>query len=253
MCDIGICDGNSMIYQPVDTILTRVGQSVSCKHVAKAKCIVARQSSSCVTVESPTINEMQLVRTRGPYFSLGVEIRGEPAEPFEGALTVIGTIGASSHGGIISDIQDVKGTFDDAGLMVVQVENIKVNIRSFTIVLSSLNPGLPGQQLDQNKNGVLDNISVFGTVFDAVGVPGAPMSNEMLYGVNLDGLDLMFVTNGFPDFVFRDSCTRVMYQVNTDRDMIFDSNGIPVNVQNFNVPEPLSPTLGSTNPTQRAQ
>lgn len=254
MCDIGACKGNPTIYQPIDTVLTSVDQSVLCTAVAKTKCIVPRLTSSCVKVRSPVINEFQRQSTRRAQSLLRTEVRGEPGTAIRGVLTVIVNKPGLSSQGLISATKDITGSFDEAGLLVVQIEGLGVDAgsESLTLVMSSARPGRAGEQLDTDSNGVIDNISAFGIVFDAIGVSDRGSDGSFVYGVNLDGVDLAAPRTGRPGLVFRDSCTAQIYQANKQNTVLYDAQANPVAAQNFNVVDPFNPTFGSTNPTQRS-
>lgn len=179
-----------------------------------------------------------------------MEIRGEPGEEFSGHVTSIESDSLPASGSI-NEVRTVTGHFDENGILVVDTNGLEKP--SFTLVLSSDQPGIPGQQLDQNGNDIIDNQATFGTIYDAIGIPDNVENESHLYGVNLGGTNFKYV-GGEPSLVFRDSCSGELYAVDPSRTSVMDSKGNVLNFGDFNVPKTnvLAPKFGEANPTRRS-
>lgn len=253
MCDIGPCKDDQVSFRPVNTILESVGQIVRCMPFRKEKCVMPHSKLSCLTVKKPMINKFMpnpMPQRGSNPDPMSMEIRGEPGDSFYGHVTSIESDSLPASGSI-NDVRTVIGHFDENGILVVDTNGLEKP--SFTLVLSSDQPGLPGEQLDQNGNDIIDNQGAFGTIYDAIGVPDNVQNEKHLYGVNLGGTNFKFV-GGEPYVVFRDSCSGELYAVDPSRKVILDSRANVLNFEDFNVPmtNVLAPKFGEANPTRRS-
>lgn len=178
-----------------------------------------------------------------------IELRGTPGQLFSGYITSLENDGVTSNG-LINDVASASGTFDDKGILIFDVQDL--DNPSFTVVLSSQKPGNREDRMAVNNEGQLVHPGMFGTIFDAIGVPDSVSDESRLFGAQLGGVNLRFIGNE-PTLVFRDSCTGDWYAVDRINDTpthVFDANGLMLNIDEFNSVDVLHPTFGSSNPTR---
>ena len=172
-----------------------------------------------------------------------VELLGTPSAPYSGWLLSIEMDGA---GGTIDRATEVSGTYDANGLSIETIGDLENP--GFTLVFSELDAGGLGTDLDTDNDGVLDDPSVFGTVFDAVSVPD-DATDSGYYAGQLGGVDFMF-TGGEPELTFRERSTGTWIAVNDlddPLDGIFGADGTEYFASDFRQ-DPFVPTFGSANP-----
>ena len=169
-----------------------------------------------------------------------VELSGTPGAAFSGFLTFIDTDGGTALGGINSS-DAVNGTFDMNGLAVVNLPFDAEN-PSYTIVFSSAQPTA---DVDEDDDRVLDDASVFGTVFDAVGIIDAT-GDATDFATALGGVE--FSTANEFELAFRDASTGQFFGVDTGTGDVFDTSGTIFGAADFDL-DPLASTFGSINPT----
>ncbi|NEO77733.1 endonuclease/exonuclease/phosphatase family protein [Moorena sp. SIO4G3] len=176
------------------------------------------------------------------------ELSGTPGESFEGVIVNIESDPGGSNPGDINNFESVSGTFDSNGLLSVSISDIENP--SFTVALFSTFTGDTSTDIDTDDDGVPDDLSTFGTVFDAIGVPDAAGDETLLYGTDLGGTDFAF-TGDEPRLIFRDGSVGDLYAINDpDNGQVFDINGIDVTRGIFNIdPTAGTDTFGSINPT----
>lgn len=246
MCDIQVCNGSPTIYQSLDAILTRSGQSVSCTAIPKVQCIVPR-APNCEKVEGPILNEFQPDPPGVDPSLMTFELRGSPHQPFTGFLTAID--GSLNAIGRIQEVQSVSGTFDENGILVVNVNDF--GNTAYTMVLSSQQGGSRNSDLGEIGNSPNGVRSLFGTIYDSIGVPIQTSDEKLLYDGPNGGTLLR--ARGVPfSLVFRDSCTLEWYVTIPGTASIYDSSGTALSQDGFNVPDVHTPTFGTTNPTRRS-
>ncbi|MEM1328819.1 MAG: T9SS type A sorting domain-containing protein [Bacteroidota bacterium] len=159
----------------------------------------------------PLINEFQPNAPGADPDPASIELKGVPGASFSGFISSIEADGSTA---VVDRLSAVSGTFDDCGLAVVEVPDLENP--SFTIVFSSDDPTVgagTGTDLDTDDDGMIDNISVFGTVFDAIGIPDASNDEQFLVGAQLGGTDFMY-TGDEPQRVFRTEDTEELVAVN---------------------------------------
>ncbi|MEB3233527.1 MAG: Hint domain-containing protein [Leptolyngbyaceae bacterium] len=201
------------------------------------------------------INEFQ-PNTTGTF-----ELSGTPNAAFSGWIVILNganTTATPTSPGTVRQAVQVTGTFNANGLLVVSIPNLAN--KSSTVVLSSNFTGSVNDDLDTDNNGTIDNPAVFGTVYDAIGVPDRSDPNLRLYGANLGGTNFSVFSvvgvntnNKSPRLVFRDSSTGNLNAVinfnDGGGDRLFDTNGNQLDPTTF-TPNPTSVTntFGSPNP-----
>lgn len=105
-----------------------------------------------------------------------------------------------------------------------------------------------GTPVDTDNDGVADDVSTFGTVLDAIGVPDSVDAEAFVYGSQLGGDDFAF-TGDEPGLVFRDGTTGAWYAANDPvGDDAFNIGSVPVPLTSFDQPAE-QPTFGSINPS----
>ncbi|MDJ0511731.1 MAG: ExeM/NucH family extracellular endonuclease [Crocosphaera sp.] len=179
--------------------------------------------------------------------STTVEISGEAGSSFEGVIITIESDSGGSAG-TVDRVAAVSGTFDSNGLLSVDIADLENP--SFTIALLSEFTGSVGTDIDTDNDGIADNLSTFGMVFDAIGVPDSATDETLLYGEDLGGVDFAF-TGDEPRLIFRDGSVGDLYAINDpDNSQVFDINGVDVTPGIFDVdPTVGTDTFGVINPT----
>ncbi|MFK8165136.1 MAG: T9SS type A sorting domain-containing protein [Lewinella sp.] len=178
------------------------------------------------------------------------ELSGPPSTSFSGFIVSLECDGTSL--GVIDRTTAVSGTFDADGFLVVTVPDLENP--SFTVILCSASP-VVGTDLDTDDDALIDDVSVLGTVYDAIGVPDVTADEANLYGTQLGGAD--FPAEGTsseePSIIFRDPVSGDLY-ANYDRlftvsdPMVFDLSGNAYPPADFDI-DPTSTTFGSINPS----
>jgi len=187
------------------------------------------------------------------------EIRPNPPgpDPATQSLELMGTAGAAFSGWLLSIESDsgaslgrvdraepISGTFDAKGLLTAIIDDLENP--SFTLALLDTFTGSTMSDIDTDDDGVADDLSTFGTVLDAIGVPDSVGDEATLYGTQLGGTDFAFIGTE-PVLMFRDATTTALYAVDASSS-VFDVNGISVTASDFDTDPTLS-TFGAVNPT----
>ncbi|MEM8793096.1 MAG: VPLPA-CTERM sorting domain-containing protein [Pseudomonadota bacterium] len=204
-----------------------------------AACLFAG-SANAITL----INEYRPNPTGGDPATQEVELLGTPGESFSGVISAIDT-DAGGPFGLINDFNSVAGTFDVNGLAVVSIDDLENP--SHVIIFSTIAPAI-GTDLDVDDDGSIDDLSVFGTVFDAIGVIDTAGDSNGI-AAQLGGTEIVF-TGDEPQLVFRDALTQILFAVNdpADPDFVDDEAGNEVSISDFSF-DPTVATFGSANPT----
>lgn len=197
---------------------------------------------------TPLISEIQPNPIGDDPGTQTLEISGAPGTSFSGVLVNIESDPGSSNPGDINNFEAVSGTFDANGLLTVTIDDIENP--SFTLALLDSFTGDTSTDIDTDDDGVPDDLSTFGTVLDAIGVPDTAGDESLLYGTDLGGTDFTF-TGDEPRLIFRDASTGDWYAVNDpDNGEVFDINGVDVTPAIFDTdPTAGTDTFGSINPT----
>ena len=159
-----------------------------------------------------------------------IELRGTPNTSFDGFLVNIDTDGGSATGTL--NRQDaISGGFDANGLLVVSIADFENP--SFTLVLTDTDVSGTGD-FDADDDGTIDNLALFGTVFDAINITDS--DSDVEYGDDFGGTNFAFIGDE-PQLAFRDGITGAWYAVdeNGEPNDIFDAAGNLLNAGDFNV------------------
>ena len=155
------------------------------------------------------LNELRPNPTGSDPAAQEVELSGPPRQAFSGVLLSIE--GDPTAPGQVDRATFISGTFDANGLLVVSIPDLENP--SCTIVLADRFTGAAGStDIDATNDGIVDNLSSFGAVFDAIGIPDIA-SGARLYGTQLGGADFAF-TGDEPALIFRDSSYGDWFAVN---------------------------------------
>ncbi|WP_299891005.1 BspA family leucine-rich repeat surface protein [uncultured Lacinutrix sp.] len=175
-----------------------------------------------------------------------IEIFGGAGEIFGGAITIIEGDIDSGQPGLVLNSYPISGTFDANGLLTATVPNLVGP--SHTIVLSSSFSGTIGTtNIDENDDGIAENISSLGILFDAISVLDESFDENRRYASALGGTDLPNIDDR-PRLVFRDASTGDFYAINAT-DQIYDLSGNIIPSANFtSVPSSSTNTFGQINP-----
>jgi Secretion system C-terminal sorting domain len=200
------------------------------------------------------ISEFEPNPVGGDPAMVSFELNGTPNAGFTGWVLSIESDPGGSNPGLVDRATMVTGTFDANGILVVMIPDLENP--SFTVVLVSTFTGAAGAtDVDTNNDGILDDISAFGTVHDAIGVPDNVGDELTIYGVQLGGSDFKY-TGDEPRIVFRDGSNGDLYAVNDvthdSLDQIFNINGIEVMSSDFDFNPADGTTFGTANPANNA-
>lgn len=205
----------------------------------------------CIDVMSPILNEFRPNHPSHPDPStMTIELRGTPGDKFEGFITSVEN-DVGNNLGRINDVAGAKGTFSDSGILTFSIMDIRNP--SFTVVLSSKQPGMRNDRMLVDSNGHIAERELFGTIYDAIGVPHSEVDEGLLFAENLGGINLKHVRKQNL-LVFRDSCSGEWYFVGHkpgEPDKVYDRTGSLLRDTEFNTPNILHPSFGNTNPTRR--
>jgi len=112
---------------------------------------------------------------------------------------------------------------------------------SFTVAITSEFTGTVGSS-------TVDDTILFGTVYDAIGVPDAVEDEASIYGEQLGGSDFSF-TGSEPELIFRDGSMGELYAVNTSTESdVRDINANVVSSDGF-TSNPRTTSFGELNPS----
>jgi len=145
---------------------------------------------------------------------------------------------AVSSVGTVQLAEPINGVFDANGLLVVNITDLENP--SFTIAVTSEFAGSVGST-------TASDTALFGTVYDAIGVPDMASDEANLVGAALGGSDFAY-TGDEPELIFRDASTGALYAVNElAGSQVQDINAAQVSLPNFDA-DPRIPTFGAVNP-----
>ncbi len=195
------------------------------------------------TAHAVLINEIQPNPTGADPTSVQLELLGTAFSSFDGYLLSVET---DSAGGTIDRASTISGVFDPNGLLTVNIPDLENP--SFTLILVDTFTGTVGMDIDVDNDGIIDDFSSFGTVFDAIGVPDSTADAAFGYGAQLGGLDFSY-TGDEPQLIFRDSVTLDWFAINDPAGtQAFDLMGTGIDFSNFDM-DPSMTTFGAINPT----
>jgi hypothetical protein len=174
---------------------------------------------------------------------------------FSGWLVNIESDAGGSEG-IVDRATQISGTFDSSGILLVSIPDLENP--SFTFLLMEDFTGSVGStDIDANNDGVVDDISTFINIYDAIGVTDTSSSGEPLYGSQLGGIDLPFTgasEGAEPRLVYRDGINVDIVYILQDPDngvITSVENGIVTDLtpQDFVGQNPLIASFGLANPS----
>lgn len=173
------------------------------------------------------------------------ELLGTPGASFAGYIVTIEGDGSSGPG-FVNDFQPVSGTFDSNGILLLSISDVENP--GHTWILSDSFTGDTSTDIDTNDDGTPDDMSAFGNIYDAIGIPDDGTDVIFNYGDELGGTDMAYIGDE-PYLVFRDSVTLGLYAVDDNGlpDDIYDVAGNLLNTADFNI-DPTVPTWGGVNP-----
>lgn len=206
--------------------------------------VLATTAAQALTVTDPLINEFRPNPPGADPTTSTIELIGKAGEAFTGWIV---SLEGDRTGGEVERAEEVSGTFGADGLLTVDVRDLENP--SFTLILTSLFTGAIGDKIDSDDDGTLDNLGVFGTILDAIGVIDATSDSDTVFGAQLGGTDLAFIGSE-PRLVFRDSTVGDLFAISDpDRGRVFDANGIDVTPDFFDTdPTAGIGTFGAENP-----
>jgi len=132
------------------------------------------------------------------------ELSGDAGTTFNGFVTFIDTDGGTTFG-VVNESEAITGTFDSNGLLVAAISDPENP--SFTVVLSSTGVA-GGTDIDTDDDGLVDDVSAFGTIYDAIGIIDSTGDANGIAG-QLGGVE--FTTAIEFELVFRDSSTGQLF------------------------------------------
>ena len=171
-----------------------------------------------------------------------VELSGTPGAAFSGVLVSIESDPGGANPGDVNAFFQVSGTYDAAGLAVVEIDDLENP--SFTFVFAETFSGDIDTDFDADDDGVADTVDSLGTVFDAIGISDNESDLTLLYAAQLGGTDLQ--TQGDPTLVFRDGVNGDLYAVLGGT--VFDAAATEVTSPFFGG-DPTATSFGAVNPT----
>jgi len=184
------------------------------------------------------INEFQPNPVGDDPASTNFELSGAANTAFSGWLLSFES-DAGGSAGLVDRAAMIDGVFDANGLLVVSVPDLENP--SFTVALTSDFTGSVGDS-------TVTDTALFGTVYDAIGVPDEVGDEATLYGVQLGGSDFAF-TGAEPELIFRDGSTGALFAVDLlTGTQVQDINAAQVNVDDFDV-NPFATSFGTINPS----
>lgn len=197
---------------------------------------------------TPLISEFQPNPTGTDPAQTTFELSGTPGDSFDGVIVSIEGDSGTANPGDINNFESVSGTFNANGLLTLDIPDLENP--SFTVALLSDFTGSTSTDIDTNNDGVADDLSTFGTVFDAIGVPDTTGDEAFLYGTDLGGTDFTY-TGDEPRLIFRDGSVGDLYAINDPDDgEVFDANGTDVTPSIFDTDPTIgTDTFGTLNPS----
>lgn len=119
-----------------------------------------------------------------------IELRGTAGEKLEWSITSIEN-DVGNNFGPISDVAATRGTFSDCGILTFSIIDIRNS--SFSVVLSSKQPGMQNERMVVDSNVHITECELFGTIDDAIGVPRSAVDEGLVFAENLGGTNLKHV------------------------------------------------------------
>lgn len=134
------------------------------------------------------INEFQPNPDGSDPSTVTIELKGAAGASFSGWIVSVESDPGGSNPGDINNFEAVSGTFDSNGLLTVTIDDLENP--SFTVVLTDSFTGDANTDIDTDDDGVVDDASTFGTIYDAIGIADTSGDEATLYGTDLGGRTL---------------------------------------------------------------
>lgn len=219
--------------------------------VVAAAAVLALSAKAALAL--PLLNEFEPNPEGIDPATQSIELLGTPGAAFDLWILSIESDSGNAFLGLVDRVSNVTGTFDGGGLAVVSVPDLENP--GNTLVLLDGFTGSTDTDIDTDNDGAADDLSTFGTVLDAIGVPDSAADEATLYGADLGGTDFSF-TGDEPELIFRDALTLALFAVNDegeDPEDVVDASGDAVDAGGFDI-SPVSgssaaSTFGAANPT----
>lgn len=217
--------------------------------IKKFTILVAVAFCACNFASAQLISEFQPNANGTDPDPMTIELSGTPSEAFSGfIISVEGD--ATSGPGTVQQAEAVTGTFDANGLLQVTIADLENP--TFTLFLTATFTGVVNTtDIDSDDDGTAEDLSTFGTIYDAIGIPDAVGDETFIYGTDGGGQDFAY-TGDEPQLVFRDASVGAWYAINDpDNGAVFDINASDVTPGVFDVnPITTGTTFGSINPSR---
>jgi len=201
-------------------------------------CSTVALLSNAVLAQSVLINEFSSNPDGNDPATVDFELTGPANTAFTGwVLSFESDSGGSA--GLVDRASMVSGTFDSNGILLTSIPDLENP--SFTVALTSAFAGTVGTTR-------VEESALFGTVYDAIGVPDTAGDESTLYGASLGGVDFKY-TGAEPELIFRDGTTGELYAVDdVNGTQVQDINAAQVDPQLFD-DSPFVSTFGVVNPS----
>ncbi len=177
-----------------------------------------------------------------------IELLGTPDASFDlWFLEIESDLQASM--GTIDRAEPMVGTYDANGIATIEIADLE-NPSSTYMLTSGFDINNLGIDNDADDDGILDDISLLGTVMDAVGHFDAP-EDFVDYAGQVGGVALAFsasLGDGEAELLFRDRVTLDWYASDVGIPGLADANGNDVDPNLFDL-DPFTASFGSANPT----
>lgn len=201
-------------------------------------CSTVALSSNTAFAESVLINEFSSNPDGTDPATVDFELKGPADTAFTGWILSFES-DAGGTAGLVDQASMVSGTFDGDGILLTSIPDLENP--SFTVALTSAFGGTVGMT-------TVDDVALFGTVYDAIGVPDTASDASSLYGVQLGGADFTY-TGAEPELIFRDGTTGEWYAVDdVNGTQVQDINAALVDPDLFDA-SPFVFTFGAVNPS----
>lgn len=189
------------------------------------------------------INEFEPNQPGSDLPTQSVELLGTAGESFSAFLLSIEADDFAGKGTVDRAVE-LSGTFDANGLFTTTIDDIENP--SNTLILLDAFTGFVGDDLDTDNDGILDDLSGFGNVLDAVGI--VDNASDVSYAGQFGLVDFPFIGSE-PVLMFREGNTAEWFAVDFNGE-IYDVLGDVV-TSTF-APGSNAPTFGAVNPVQGA-
>ncbi|MCD2259449.1 BspA family leucine-rich repeat surface protein [Psychroserpens luteolus] len=178
-----------------------------------------------------------------------IEFKGPADESFSGAFVIIDGDNSRNGRGVVTDVSNISGDFNADGILTVTVPNL-TNPTHTAVLVSSFSGTVDVTDIDTDNDGVADDLSSFGTVFDAVGVGdgGACCPVSVTYGTDFGGVNLSSI-GSIPGAIFREGSIGDFFQISASNSNIYDNTGTVIDGTQFNVVPTEAGTYGQINPS----